>query len=84
MKLRVKVIPGARETKILGIKGEELVVKISVNPQKGKANKALLELLAEKLSIPKSNITLIQGESSRHKVVEIKGDEKVFWKQLIS
>ena len=55
---------------LLGIR--ILRVKISQPPEDGKANKALIELLADYLKIKKNSITIIAGEKSTHKIVEIK------------
>ena len=46
-------------------------VKVTIPPEKGKANIKVVELLAEYLKIPKTNISIIRGHSSRQKVFEI-------------
>ena len=44
---------------------------VTAVPERGKANKAVIALLSEHLNVPKSRITIIAGQSDRHKVVEI-------------
>ena len=51
---RVKVQPGAAKNEIVGVQGDALKVKINAPPVKGKANRALIDFLAEKLGIKKS------------------------------
>lgn len=53
---------------------KRLRASVTVVPEKGKANKALVKLLAKKLRLPKSAIRLIAGEQSRNKTVAIDGD----------
>jgi len=50
-----------------------LKVQITTAPEKGKANKDLIALLAKHWKIPKSAITIVRGEASRLKTLEITG-----------
>ncbi len=69
--LRVTVQPNAPEDRIVGFHGEALKVKVTAPPTAGKANQKLIEVLAERLSIKRSNIKIIRGHASRHKVLRI-------------
>jgi uncharacterized protein (TIGR00251 family) len=71
--LPVRAQPGARKNSITGVHAGRLKVAVTQAPEKGKANQALLQLLAELLEIKRSQITLISGESSRHKRFLITG-----------
>jgi len=51
-----------------------LKVRVSSPPEDGKANRALIALLAESLDIPKSSLRIAAGETSRLKTIEIVGD----------
>jgi uncharacterized protein (TIGR00251 family) len=51
-----------------------LKARVSLPPEDGKANKALIALLAKSLDIPKSSIRIAAGETSRLKTIEIVGD----------
>jgi uncharacterized protein (TIGR00251 family) len=73
VRLALRVSPNAGRNEISGYKEGVLQVKVAAAPVKGKANKALTDLLAERLGIRKSAITIIKGETSRNKVVLING-----------
>jgi uncharacterized protein len=51
-----------------------LKARVTAVPEKGKANKALIGLLAKALRVPKSCITVVSGESARQKILRIDGD----------
>lgn len=69
--LTVHVQPGARKTEIVGPHGDALKIRLAAPPVDGKANAALIEFIAERLSLPKSAIGLIGGQTSRRKLLEI-------------
>lgn len=71
--LTVKVVPGSSRTTIGGMLNNMLKIKISSPPEKGKANHCLIEFLAEKLGVKKSNISIISGQSSPVKSIKIQG-----------
>ncbi len=75
--LNVRLTPSAKKTGINGVfeMGDEIYLKVSVTvvPEDNKANKALIALLAKHLKISKSSIAIIQGQTSRNKVVRIEG-----------
>jgi uncharacterized protein (TIGR00251 family) len=77
--LDIKVIPNARKEEIVGFRGNELVIKLSCAPEKGKANERLLAFLSETFKIPKSRLALIRGAFSPRKKIRIKDftEEKV-------
>ncbi len=69
--LSVKVIPNSGVNRIVGFKNEELVVKVKAQAEKGKANKELIKFLATFFGISKSMVTIVSGEKSHHKRIEI-------------
>jgi len=71
--LRVRAQPKASRDAIVGEHGGALKVAVTAPPDKGKANKAVVELLAKALGIPKSNIELVAGATSRDKTFAIRG-----------
>jgi len=81
--LKVKVVPGASQSAIVGWLGDALKIRISAAPEKGKANDAVLSLLADTLGLPKSALRLVSGHRSPHKVVEISGVSEVTLKQVL-
>jgi len=71
--LRIHLQPGAKSNEIIGFRDGVLWVKVAAPPDKGRANAALIELLAKTLSVPKSDLTLVRGITSRQKVIAING-----------
>jgi uncharacterized protein (TIGR00251 family) len=75
--LAVRVQPGAKKTAIAGVygAGDAAQLKIAVHSPaiEGRANKALIEFLAELFSVPKSSVEVISGELSRSKVILLRG-----------
>jgi uncharacterized protein len=65
--LRVRAHPGARRNEIRGVQDGMLKVSVTQAPEKGKANKAVIELLSKKLGLKKSQIELLSGETSHQK-----------------
>ncbi|MGB9612605.1 MAG: DUF167 domain-containing protein [Candidatus Margulisiibacteriota bacterium] len=72
MQLNVRVIPNAKQNKVVE-EGNRLKVYLTSSPLEGKANKALIEFLAEHFKVKKSQIMIIRGLKSRDKVLEIRG-----------
>jgi len=77
--LALRVQPGAGRDAILGTVADAagvvaLKVKVAAPAEDGRANTAVLALLAKALRLPKSALTLVQGERDRSKVVAIAGD----------
>lgn len=71
MILIVKVVPNARANSIEKMKDGSLKVRIKAPPDKGKANDELIDFLAETFGIPKREIHLISGQTSRLKKIKI-------------
>lgn len=69
----VKVSAGAANSAISGWQADCLRVRIGTAPERGKANAALIALLAEVLGLPKSAVRIIRGEHSAHKTIEVTG-----------
>lgn len=69
----VKVVPRAHRSEIVGMENDALKVRLNAPPVEGRANQALVELLAHALGVPRATIEIIRGASSRHKVVRVRG-----------
>jgi uncharacterized protein (TIGR00251 family) len=72
-RLRLRVIPGAEKPGVVGRYGEAWKVRVAAPPERGKANDATLEVLAESLGLASSDLRLVSGHGSRDKTVEISG-----------
>ena len=71
--LRVKALPGSKRDEVRGVDGGALKVAVTAPPEKGRANKALLTLLAEFLGVPRRDLSIVKGETTRDKRVEVAG-----------
>ena len=72
-RLRLRVSPGATRTELAGRYGDSWKVRVSAAPERGRANDAVVELLAERLGVPRASLTVVSGHTARDKVVELRG-----------
>lgn len=72
-RLRLRVSPGAGRAAIVGRYGEGWKIRVTAPPEGGRANAAVLRLLAEALAVPRDSLTLVSGHSGRDKIVELAG-----------
>jgi uncharacterized protein len=72
-RLKVKAVPGASRSEIVGRLGEALKIRVAAPPEGGKANREILELLAERLGLPAARVIMVSGAASPAKVVELRG-----------
>jgi uncharacterized protein (TIGR00251 family) len=72
-RLRLRVSPGANRAHVVGRHSEAWKVRVAALPQGGRANEAVLQLLAETLSLPRESVTLVSGHGSRDKIVQLAG-----------
>jgi uncharacterized protein len=77
VRVRLKVTPKARRTEIGGLldqpDGKALKVAVTAAPEDGKANDAVIALLAKEWGVAKSAISVVMGATDRRKLVEIRG-----------
>jgi uncharacterized protein len=73
MTLEVKVLPKSGRDEISGFVNGILKVRVSTPPIKGKANERLIELISRTIGVPRSDITIIKGTTSRIKTIGIEG-----------
>jgi len=75
--LAVRAQPGAKKTAITGIYGEgaaaQLKIAVHAPPVEGRANEALMEFFAELFSLSRKSVAIVSGESSRSKVLLLRG-----------
>src|ERR1700745_908392 len=72
-RLRLRVSPGAGRTALVGRHGDGWKVRVTEAPGRGRANEAVLRLLAETLALPRTALTLVSGHGGREKIVELTG-----------
>jgi uncharacterized protein len=76
-RISVTVSPGSARTELVGRHGEGWKARVAAPPERGRANQALVELLAAALDVPASSIRIVAGRSARAKVVEVADLEAV-------
>jgi uncharacterized protein len=71
--LHVKVVPNSSRTQIAGILGDALKIKVAQPPEAGRANRAVIDLLAQSLALPPAQISIVAGHAQPRKTVRIHG-----------
>ncbi len=71
--LTVHVQPRASRTQVAGLHGDALKIRLNAPPVDGRANAVLCAFLAERLGRPRSAVEVVQGKTTRRKVVRIEG-----------
>jgi len=72
-RLEITVSPGARRSELVGRHGAGWKARVAAPAERGRANRALVELLAEALGIATADVVVVGGHTARRKVVEVKG-----------
>lgn len=72
-KFGVRLTPGARRDGLIGWRDDVLWAQVSAPPMKGRANEALVHLLAQGLKVPRGQVRLVSGQRSRQKLVAVEG-----------
>ncbi len=70
MKIKVKVTPNCRAEEIIQ-EGDSLIIRVKEPPREGKANQALIKLVAAHFGVNQRQVRILSGFKSRNKVVEI-------------
>jgi uncharacterized protein len=70
MKIQVKVKPNSRIQEV-SQEGDSFIVKVKEPPKEGKANQAVIKLLAEHFGVPQSQVRILSGFRSKNKVIEV-------------
>ena len=74
--LRLLMKAGDGRSALLGWQGEVLRVQVAAPPQAGRANEALLELMAGALGLERAQVKLLRGHRSHHKLMAVEGMEE--------
>ena len=73
VRLRIRVVPGAKSAAVLGRYGEAWKVRVTAAPERGRANDAVAALLAGCVGVDGAAVQVVAGLTSRDKVVELVG-----------
>jgi uncharacterized protein len=71
--IAIKVVPRASKNQIVGVEGDVLKIRLNAPPVEGKANDALVAFLADTLKIRRAQIEIIVGDTSRKKLLRVRG-----------
>ena len=74
--VKIRAVPRASKNEIQGVYDDALKIRLTTAPVDGKANQALIKFLSKTLDVSKTQIQIEQGETSRHKIVQITGISK--------
>jgi uncharacterized protein YggU (UPF0235/DUF167 family) len=69
------VAPGASRAGVVGRHGDAWKLRVAAAPEGGRANDAVIRLLADTLAVPRASVTLVSGHGARDKIVELTGLE---------
>ena len=76
--LQIKVVPKSSRDRVLGWMGDRLKVAVTAAPEKGKANAAVVALLAEVLGVARSKVAIVSGEASALKTISVDAGDEIF------
>ena len=69
--LPVRVLPRGRHNEVLGWREDTLRVRVTAPPAGGRANEAVIDLLARTFGVPRSSVALVKGAASRDKLFRV-------------
>jgi hypothetical protein len=72
-RLSLRVSPGAARSAVVGRHGDGWKVRVAAAPEDGKANEAVVRLLADTLALPRRDVRIVSGQASRDKTVALAG-----------
>ena len=72
-KLTLRIAPGARRAGVVGRRGGVWKIRVAAPPEGGRANDALISLLADTLAVPRRDVEIVSGHGSRDKIVALAG-----------
>ena len=71
VRIAVRVQPRASRDRIVGAHGGALKVQVTAPPVEGEANRALVDLLADWLAVPRRSVTVVRGQTGRDKLIDV-------------
>ena len=72
-RLRLRVTPGAKRSEVVGRYGDAWKLRVTAAPDRGRANEAVLQLIAASLDVPRASVELVAGHTAQDKIVELAG-----------
>ena len=71
MKIKVRVAPRSSRDEVVKT-GDDYVVRVRAQPREGRANEAVIKLLADYFGVTRSSVRITSGLSGRNKIIEIR------------
>lgn len=75
--IRLRVVPGASRSEIVGPLGDRLKVRVASPAEGGKANRAVIALVSERLGVSLRDVEVVSGRSSRDKTLRVRADARL-------
>jgi uncharacterized protein (TIGR00251 family) len=72
-RIELRVVPGAARPGLVGRHGTSWKIKVAEPPEAGRANDAVVRVLAESLGLRRRDVSIVSGHGSRDKVVAVEG-----------
>ncbi len=76
VRLNVQVLPNAKKTEVVGLIDGALKIRLKAQPIEGQANEELIRFIATQMKLPKKQINVVRGLTSRQKTIEIKTQQE--------
>lgn len=73
VELTLKIVPGASRSCVAGILGDALKLRVAAPPEKGRANAAVVQLLARVLAVPSTDVSIVRGLTQPRKTAMVRG-----------
>jgi uncharacterized protein (TIGR00251 family) len=73
MRVRLRVSPGSGRAEVVGRYGDAWKVRVTAPPEQGRANDAVVRLMAETFALPLTAVTIVSEHGARDKIVELAG-----------
>ena len=71
--IAVRLQPRAKRNEVVGLRGDAIVIRVTAPPVDGKANEALIRLVAKRAGVAPSRVEIVRGHSAREKVIRVEG-----------
>jgi uncharacterized protein len=83
-RIEVRLRPRGSRDELAGMQGRVLQAKVTAAPVDGRANRALCRLIAKRVGVAPSRVSVVRGEKSRDKVVRVKGVDSAALRRALS
>jgi uncharacterized protein (TIGR00251 family) len=75
-RLRLHVVPGASRAGVVGRHGDGWKIRVTAAPERGRANDAVVRLVAATVGLPRAAVRIVSGHGTREKTLEVVGADR--------